>query len=47
MQENFKTVVSLGYTLVREQKNLQLESKNGFWDVPKLITTLLGLPVYY
>jgi len=46
MQENFKTV-SLGYTLVREQKDLQLESKSGFWDVPELITTLLRLPWYF
>lgn len=40
-------IVPIDYTLVREQKDLQLESKNGFWDVPELITTLLGLPVYY
>jgi len=46
MRVSFKTL-PIDYTLVREQKDLQLESKNGFWDVPEFITTLLGLPVYY
>lgn len=46
MRENFKAV-PIDYTFVREQKDLPLESKTGFWDVPELITTLLGLPVYY
>ena len=39
--------VPLGYTLVREQKEVPLGSDIEFWDVPKLITTLLGLPVYH
>lgn len=46
MRENFKTV-SLGYTLVREQKDVPIGSKSEFRGVPELITTLLGLPVYY
>lgn len=46
MRENFKAV-PIDYTLVREQKDLQLESKNGFWDVPEWITTLLRLPWYF
>ena len=46
MPENFKTV-SLGYALVREQKDVPLESKTGFWDVPEWITILLRLPWYF
>ena len=46
MRENFKTV-SLGYTFVREQKDLPLKSKIGFWDVPEWIDTLLRLPWYF
>ena len=46
MRENFKTV-PIDYTLVREQKDVPIVSKSEFRDVPELITTLLGLPVYY
>ena len=46
MREN-SNLVPLGYTLVREQKDVPIESKAEFRDVPELITTLLGLPVYY
>ena len=46
MRENFKTV-SLGYTLVREQKDVPIGSKSEFRDVPEWITTLLRLPWYF
>lgn len=42
MREN-SNLVPLGYTLVREQKDVPIESKSEFRDVPELITTLLRL----
>ena len=40
-------IVPIDYTLVREQKDLPLKSKIGFWDVPEWIDTLLRLPWYF
>lgn len=46
MRVSFKTL-PIDYTLVREQKDIPIGSKSEFRGVPELITTLLGLPVYY
>lgn len=46
MLEDFKTM-PLDYPLVREPKDVPIGLDSDFWDVPELITTLLGLPWYF
>lgn len=44
--ESFRQNDPLGYTLVKEQKEVPLGAVIEFWDVPELITTLLGIIRY-